>query len=631
MDKSKLTKDYTNYKWSYGERAPKEDLEYLKVICNLSNEEIAKILNSSSSNVGRWLSFYKIRKPAPKVNAPIVTEDILDKIDWSKLSRNFIENPWKRTDIPIKEDFEYLYITLNLSACDIAQIIGKSRDRVQAILRKLGIKKSSDLHQKSRENMNLRRYGTKYANATPEALKKKENTNLEKYGVKSLLCNKDFREKSMLEKYGVKHALESEKFLQKMKDTNQENWGVPYTTQSPVVIEKIKKSLQEKYNVDNVFKLREFQELATQVMLEKYGTPKYAQAHIEHLEDVNKEYWETHFYNKDIDAFDIDMCADYHKVSLSYVGVKLREFNIDMRIKYSSKNEYDIKQYLESLNIDVLRRDWKIIGPLELDLYIPSNNFAIEFDGLAFHSSGKGIKTINKNIPNNYHSKKTQLCKDKGVQLYHIFENEWVDPIKRDIWKSVLFNRVNMSQKIYARNTILKVISNKEALDFCEENHLQGGCSCKVAIGLLQNNEIVAVMTFGKPRFNKKYDWELLRYCCKKYHTVVGGASKLLKHFRSNYKGSIISYANLRWSNGNLYEKLGFTLLKRTEPNYFYFKVKHEILPVDMVLHSRIEFQKHKLKGKLSNYDESLSEKENMYANNYRAIYDCGNLVYTLS
>ena len=101
----------------------------------------------------------------------------------------------------------------------------------------------------------------------------------------------------------------------------------------------------------NVFKLREFQELATQVMLEKYGTPKYAQAHIEHLEDVNKEYWETHFYNKDIDAFDIDMCADYHKVSLSYVGVKLREFNIDMRIKYSSKNEYDIKQYLESLNI----------------------------------------------------------------------------------------------------------------------------------------------------------------------------------------------------------------------------------------------------------------------------------------
>ena len=73
-----------------------------------------------------------------------------------------------------------------------------------------------------------------------------------------------------------------------MKNTNQENWGVPYTTQSPVIIDKIKKSLQEKYNVDNVFKLQEFQELATQVMLEKYGTPRYAQAHIEHLEDVNK-------------------------------------------------------------------------------------------------------------------------------------------------------------------------------------------------------------------------------------------------------------------------------------------------------------------------------------------------------
>jgi len=31
----------------------------------------------------------------------------------------------------------------------------------------------------------------------------------------------------------------------------------------------------------------------------------------------------------------------------------------------------------------------------------------------------------------------------------------------------------------------------------------------------------------------------------------------LLNKFRTEYYGSIISYANIRWSDGNLYNKLG--------------------------------------------------------------------------
>lgn len=626
----KLSKNYDNYKWSFGEKAPEEDLKYLYVTCKLPISKISKILNSSSSTIGRWLSYYKIRKPATEVNAPKITDELLDKIDWNRLSRNFLKDPWKRTDKPIYSDFEYLYIELNLSAYDIAQIIGKSRDRVQCILRELKIRKPKELHQQSREQMNLRRYGTRFANATPEALKKKENTNIERYGVKSLLSKKDVREEGMLKKYGVKHPLESQELMSKMKETNLKRWGVEYTTQSKEVIEKMKKTTKEKYGVDNVFKLKEYQEIAEKAMIEKYGVGKFAQKDIKHIKDMNKEFWERTFYDKSLDAFDIVKCAEYHNISLCTVGVKLKELNIDMRTKYSSKNEYDIYKYLKDCNTPVKRKDREVIQPLELDLYAPDYNFAVEFDGLAFHSSGKGIKEINKNIPRDYHYRKTKLCNSKGIQLYHIFENEWVDPVKRDIWKSVLYNKIGKSQKIYARKTQVVQIDNSEATKFCNTNHLQGGCTCKVSLALKADNEIVAVMTFGKPRFNKDYNWELLRYCCKKYTTVVGGASKLLKYFRAHYSGSIISYANLRWSNGNLYEKLGFTYLRKTDLNYFYFKVKHEIIPVDMVLHSRVEFQKHKLKDKLPIYDPNLSEKENMYLNNYRVIYDCGNLVYTM-
>ena len=130
-------------------------------------------------------------------------------------------------------------------------------------------------------------------------------------------------------------------------------------------------------------------------------------------------------------------------------------------------------------------------------------------------------------------------------------------------------------------------------------------------------------MTFSKPRFNKNYDYELIRFCNKLNTSVIGSASKLFNYFIKNYNPkSIISYANRRFSNGSIYETLGFKFLRKTEPNYFYFKRNVGILM------SRNQFQKHKLKDKLDIYNPELSEQENMFNNDYRRIYDCGNLVY---
>jgi len=130
-------------------------------------------------------------------------------------------------------------------------------------------------------------------------------------------------------------------------------------------------------------------------------------------------------------------------------------------------------------------------------------------------------------------------------------------------------------------------------------------------------------MTFGKPRFNKSVQYELLRFCTELNLTVVGAAGKLLRYFERNYHPeSIISYANRRWSNGNLYEKLGFNFIQKTEPNYFYFKHEYGKLL------SRVQFQKHKLSEKLENFNPELSETDNMFNNGYRKIYDSGNLKF---
>jgi len=50
-----------------------------------------------------------------------------------------------------------------------------------------------------------------------------------------------------------------------------------------------------------------------------------------------------------------------------------------------------------------------------------------------------------------------------------------------------------------------------------------------------------------------------LRFCNKLNYSVVGGASKLFKHFIKNNKPkNIISYSDNRYFDGSLYEKLGF-------------------------------------------------------------------------
>ena len=162
---------------------------------------------------------------------------------------------------------------------------------------------------------------------------------------------------------------------------------------------------------------------------------------------------------------------------------------------------------------------------------------------------------------------------------------------------------------------------SKDSFEFQNMNHIQGSVKSKVNVGLYDGEELVSLMTFSHSRFNKNVEWELVRFCNKLGCHIPGSAGKMLKWFERNYHPkSIVSYADRRWSRGNLYEKLGFALDGISPPNYWYI--------VDGELESRVKYQKHKLKSLLENYDESKSEVQNMKDNGYNRIFDCGNLVY---
>lgn len=132
-------------------------------------------------------------------------------------------------------------------------------------------------------------------------------------------------------------------------------------------------------------------------------------------------------------------------------------------------------------------------------------------------------------------------------------------------------------------------------------------------------------MTFGKGRIimsGNSNQYELLRFCNKLDTTVVGGADKLLKHFIKMYNPkTIISYADRRWSQGNLYEKLGFKFIHNSKPNYWYIINNKRMY--------RFGFRKQILIKE--GFDKNKSEHDIMLERGIYRIYDCGNKKYELN
>jgi len=300
--------------------------------------------------------------------------------------------------------------------------------------------------------------------------------------------------------------------------------------------------------------------------------------------------------------------------------------------KYSTRSQYEeeIYEFLKSIYFgEIIRNDKKVIAPYELDFFVPEKKLAIEFDGLFWHSQGLiNLRDIDFKF---YHLEKTEACEAKDINLLHIFENEWLDPIKQDIWKSIIGYKLGIvKQRYFARKLKIFTVDNKIANNFFELNHIQGAAPSKVRLALTDGNyQVISMMTFAKPRYNKDYDWELIRFASLKYSSCVGCAQKLFKYFIKVYKPkNIISYANRRFafSKRNLYLSLGFKYLRKSEPNYYYF---HES---NLLKHyHRSHFQKHKLKNYKETkdfFEKSKPEQQIMFEAGFRRIFDCGQLVY---
>ncbi len=235
----------------------------------------------------------------------------------------------------------------------------------------------------------------------------------------------------------------------------------------------------------------------------------------------------------------------------------------------------------------------------EIDIFIPELNVGFEYNGIYFHND--------KFLKPTYHNDKFNECKELGIQIYNVWENEWL--LKKHICKSVILDKIgkNNNQIINSENCEIKEIGIEDVKNFLNDNSMNDiDETINFALGLILDNVIVAIVSFQ----NLNSDYKMIDLIQNINHNVLNYREKLLNYFVNNYKfDKLVKILNLSNENNEFYIKFGF----EKSINFF------------------IDYKWY-LNGKLYPRFKKIENKiieDNLYINGGYKLYDCGNEIYT--
>lgn len=363
---------------------------------------------------------------------------------------------------------------------------------------------------------------------------KRAATNIERYGGVSPMHSEEIKAKykaSHIEKYGVPWSFSREEVREKSRQTNLERFGVQYCASSPEVVAKRKYTNLKRYGCENPGSNPEIKVRALENKMEKYGTLS----------------------------------------TNAFFGVVVNE----------------LSDWLLSLGYE-FKPNMKVLKGREIDLYNEELKIGIEYCGLHWHHEHSPQPRDKY-----YHVSKHIGCAEQGIRLITIFSDEWLN--RKQQCKNFLASVIGKTEKVYARKCVVSKIDNVTGNKFINENHIQGSVdSTKICFGLYSKaQELLGVMAFAKHFSRNKDEVVLSRLCFKSGVTIVGGASKLLAAGVSWAKeegfSKIVSWSDNRWSNGNLYSKIGFTLENQ---NNIYIPAYDYVSKNELSRHSAVSKQK---------------------------------------
>ena len=381
---------------------------------------------------------------------------------------------------------------------------------------------------------------------------------MEKHGVTNTTKLKDVREK-LSQSWKNKSNEERKAIVNKRIQTNIKKYGNAcslhgvnqekteqrflelYGVTNPYQTKHVRNKIKEKYGNENPFNCVMCQDKVKQTKLERYGDSGYN--NMEQIKQTDLERYGVECIYQ-LDKFRIKS-GSMSKINLRFAEL-LKINNIEFEQEFKIKNRsYDFK-----------------VG-----------NILIEINPTYTHNSTSGAwfgNYMSKPLTKTYHLEKSQLAKENGFHVIHIWD--WDD------WNKIV-NMFTLKKRIYARDCKLKDVSKQIVNKFLNNYHLQGKCNGqKICYGLYYDDQLIQIMTFGKPRYNKNYEWELLRLCTHKDYKVVGGSERLWKHFlREQNPTNVISYCDDSKFSGEVYERLGMELIDNKKPSCHWSKGNFQI------------------------------------------------------
>lgn len=469
--------------------------------------------------------------------------------------------------------------------------------------------------------------------------RKRKQTCMIKYNVDSFSKTKEFKNKqrtyntkaandkrkaTCLSRYGNVNYLQSDEGSTKTKETIKRLYGVDNVRKSQQVVHKIKQTIYDRYGVEHYNQTTKYKHK----MVELYADPRFKQQCVDNRQKTMLDKFgvlSTHLLKLSDDQLEklnnVDWLVDQHHTKKRTISNIATELTVDKQTilsKFYTNNikifryqtsmmERELAMFIQSnTDVDILLNDRTVLHPKELDIYIPQYKLALEFNGLFWHSEcAKKDKW--------YHYNKTQGCVDSGIQLIHIFEDDWIQ--NKPLVKEMILHKMgkSKSKRIYARNCECVEVSTKDKKAFFDAYHIQGNGPSSIQYGLTISGELVCVMGFILKSDGICY---LNRYATS--GIIVGGFNKVLQHFLKYHTDitQVVSFADREVSNGNLYIKSGFELDSISPPDYKYIVNNRRI--------HKFNFRKSTLKQIFDDYDGALSETEMMKNHKIPRIWNAG-------
>lgn len=584
---------------------------------NYSKEELTNILKSINANVA--------------VRYPLIINHCWIYLKEKGFDLNLIES---------NEECFYIY-NKNLKEIPLCEISGKKRKFNIKGMKYYKFHSTKDSHIAN----GIKNKGKVISQETKIKTKK---TLISKYGVDCFLnlkhvreiTNNRKRENAEIRKELKRKQKESDKrtIYEKRLDTIKTKYNVSSYKEflnqkenydKKKTYETLKINIKRKYGVDNVRNIPHVNEKIKKTCLERYGTTTPLNTREQKEKRKLKKRIDTYynfsrFKEECVPQFTLEEWIKKFDQKLPWKKTSTGEiFNCKYwgyapvgKFKDSSL-EKTVCKMLDFLNISYIKNSRSIIPPMELDIFLPNHNIAIECNGEYFHSS----RTKEKN----YHIIKHKECSKVGVRLINLFGRDIIEKEKK-VFNLLKTLTKNNKIKIGARKCFVVEISSNIAKSFFEKYHFNGFCHAKKYYGLIYKNRIVSVISIGKARFLKNSnDLELIRFSTIKNINVIGGFSKFISFLRKVYPDKTLhTYADLNLYTGDVYEKTGFIFNRITEPDFYYCKDGNIFI-------SRYQAQKHKLKKLLGDkFDKNLSEEENMKNSGFYRVYGCGNKYYSI-